>query len=168
MRADLRVWAKKALEKTKDNPGQATRWLASTSTKKENTKTRNLLLILGANDVIRRFFGEQRASAMSMAAGRVMANINSPDVSKRQAARMARTLFWDTYTLYGMQPISSATRPMLLKSANQREVQARGDLIYAKFERAVAAKLKTNRVIVSRSITPKQMDELAARFKIGN
>jgi len=168
MRADLRVWAKKALEKTNDDPSEATEWLAKNAARKENSKLRILILNFGANYVIRRFFGEQRESAMSMAAGRVMANINNPDVKKRQAARMARTLFWDTYTLYGMQPISTATRPMLLKSASQREVQARGDLIYAKFERAVAAKLKTNRVTVSRSITPKQMDELAAKFKVGN
>ena len=87
------------------------------------------------------FFTAQRASAMSMATGRVMATLGAPDVADRVAARVARQAFWDAYTLFGMTPIREATKEQLEASAAAREAQAKGELRLAKFERAVARHL---------------------------
>lgn len=137
MRADLRCWAKTALDKNHDQPDLATQWLV----KQRDTDLRQQLLQLGAQQVVRSFFGAQRASAMSMATGRVLATLDAPEVADRVAARVARQAFWDAYTLFGMTPIREATREQLEASASAREAQARGELRLAKFERAVAGRL---------------------------
>ena len=97
---------------------------------------------------------------MSMATGRVMATLDTPEVSERVAARVARQAFWDSYTLFGMSPIREATREQLEASASQREAQARGELRLAKFERAVAGRL-TGTQRVCDALTCKDVETLA-------
>jgi hypothetical protein len=137
MRNDLRTWAKTALDKNRDQPDLAAAWLATQG----DNDLRHQLLRLGAQQVVRSFFTAQRASAMSMATGRVMATLGAPDVADRVAARVARQAFWDAYTLFGMTPIREATKEQLEASAAARETQAKGELRLAKFERAVARRL---------------------------
>jgi hypothetical protein len=163
MRADLRVWAQRALKTSKDKPEKAIKYLVFAGDKDRQLK--QLLMLQGAKQVVRDYFGAQRVSAMSMAVGRVKANLNNPDVENRVASRLARQQFWDIYTLYGMTPIRDATRQMLVESAKKREVQARGDLRLARFERAVASRLPNNKVCVKDSISIVQLEKMASRFK---
>ena len=134
MRADLREWARTALDCNDDDPDAAAMWL----TKKADKNLRAHILRYGAQQIVRTFFTAQRVSAMSMATGRVMATLNDPGVEGRMASRMARQAFWDAYTLFGMTPIKDATKEELELSASKREGQARGELRLAKFERQVA------------------------------
>ena len=137
MRNDLRTWAKTALDNNRDQPDLASAWLVT----QRDKDLRQQLLRLGAQQVVRSFFSAQRISAFSMATGRVMATLDAPDVADRVAARVARQVFWDAYTLFGMTPIREATREQLQSSAEARETQAKGELRLAKFERAVADRL---------------------------
>ena len=105
----------------------------------------------------------QRESAMTMAAGRVAANMSDPIVAKRITARMARVAFWDSYTLFGMHPLKTATRPMLLRSAKSRETQAAGEIRLARFERAIAKKLPNDRKVVGRTLSALEVETIAAR-----
>ena len=134
MRGDLRVWAKAALDANQDDPDSAAVWLAS----RRDKNLREQIIRQGCRQVVMAFFAAQRASAMSMATGRVMATLNDPEFSDRMTSRMARQAFWDSYTLFGMTSIKDATREQLEQSASKRESQARGELRLAKFERQVA------------------------------
>tara|TARA_R110000868_G_scaffold26537_2_gene102049 strand:- start:1229 stop:1708 length:480 start_codon:yes stop_codon:yes gene_type:complete len=156
MRADLKAWAKEALERNNDDPDTAAMWLA-------NSKDKNLrlnILRFGSQQIVRSFFHAQRASAMSMATGRVMATLNDPGVEERMASRMARQAFWETYTLYGMTPIKDATREDLELSASKRETNAHGELRLAKFERKVAAQLSDEQC-VSDVLTSEAVEAIA-------
>lgn len=163
MRLDLRTWAKSALDHNQDQPDIAAAWLAS----RRDANLKDHLMRLGAQQVIRSFFTAQRASAMTMATGRVMATINDPDVADRVAARQARQAFWDAYTLFGMTPIREATREQLETSASQREGQARGELRLASFERDIAARLKAGRRVCD-VFTSEEVAEIAAKWKDRN
>ena len=160
MRADLRVWAKSALDNNQDQPDIAAAWLAN----RNDAGLRVHLLRMGAKQVIRSFFNAQRESAMTMATGRVMATINDPGVADRVAARQARQAFWDAYTLFGMTPIREATREQLETSASQREGQARGEMRHASFERDIAARLKDGRRVCD-MMTSEEVAEIAATWK---
>jgi hypothetical protein len=137
MRASLRDWAKQALDHNSDKPDLAAAWLAGQA----DEGLRDELRSLGARQIVRNFFSEQRTSAMSMATGRVMATMGDPEVAGRVSARMARLVFWDAYTLFGMTPIREATKDQLEDSAGARESQAKGELRLAAFERTVARRL---------------------------
>jgi hypothetical protein len=160
MRLDLRTWAKSALDHNQDQPDIAAAWLES----QKDAGLRSQLLRLGAQQVIRSFFNAQRASAMTMATGRVMATINDPDVADRVATRQARQAFWDAYTLFGMTPIREATKEQLETSASQREGQARGELRLASFERDIAARLKAGRRVCD-VFTSEEVAGIAATWK---
>jgi hypothetical protein len=160
MRRDLRTWAKSALDNNQDQPDIAAAWLAS----RRDANLKDHLMRLGAQQVIRSFFTAQRASAMTMATGRVMATINDPNVADRVAARQARQAFWDAYTLFGMTPIREATREQLETSASQREGQARGELRLASFERDIAVRLKAGRRVCD-VFTSEEVAEIAAKWK---
>jgi hypothetical protein len=163
MRSDLKSWAQKALKQSKDRPAAATTILVNAGNKDRDL--RDLLMLQGAKQVIRDYFGAQRISAMSMATGRVKANLNNPDVADRVVGRIARQQFWDVYTLYGMTPIREATREMLEESASNREAQAAGEIRLAKFERAVAARLPNAKAKVRDNISIAQLEKMASKFR---
>jgi hypothetical protein len=152
---------KDALDNSNDDPRHAVTWLVKKA--KSEPNLRAALIDLGAKQVVRDFFSMQRESAMTMAAGRVAANMDNPLVAKRIAARIARVAFWDSYTLFGMQPLKTATRPMLLRSATSRETQAAGEIRMAKFERAIAKKLPNDRKVVGNTLTALEVETIAAR-----
>lgn len=154
----LNAWVKTALEANKDRPDEAARWLADQSDK----ALINRLVILGAQQIVRTFYKNQRVSALTMATGRIAMNPNSAEGSERLAVRLARVAFWDAYTLFGMTPIREATRDDLIASAEARESQARGEMRSARFERAVADKLgETGRVC--ETMTTLDVEAVAAR-----
>tara|TARA_R110000787_G_scaffold43093_1_gene105707 strand:+ start:745 stop:1239 length:495 start_codon:yes stop_codon:yes gene_type:complete len=159
-KTNIRKIVIESLEKNGDNPKRATQWLVTKSKKSADLK--DSLLMNGANQLVRDYFGSQRINAMSMASARVLLGGDS----KRLSNRLARFKFWDSYTLFGMQPIKSATREMLLDSSNNRTTQARGEILLAKFEKAVSLKLKNNKVKVSQAITNEQLERIAVRFKV--
>ncbi len=165
MRTDLRNAMTKALKLSKDNPAMAIDYLIKMAAK--DHKMRGILIDLGAKQTVRDFYAAQRISAMSMASGRVKANINNPDVELRITGRMARLLFWESYTIYGMKPIGDATKEELIESAKNREAQASGELRMAKFERAVASKLRNGQT-VKKSITLDEVMKLAKRYGAKN
>lgn len=163
MRTDLRKSAIRSLEMSGDKPDGAVKILSGMARK--DVELRKVLVRLGASQTIRDYFGDQRRSAMTMAAGRVAANLDSPDVQKRIAGRMARVQFWDRYTIFGMTPIGDATKKMLLDSAANREAQANGELLLARFERAVAAKMDSNRATVRSCLSVGDLEKMAAKYK---
>ena len=158
----MKNYVKNALDKAKDNRQSAVRLLINKS--KIDHKFKDALLFLGAKQLVRDFYSQQRVSAMSMAAGRVMANLTNPDVQDRVASRLARVAFWDAYTLFGMTPIADANKNMLLESAKNREQQANSELRLAKFERAVADILKGNKT-VRECLSLAQLEKIAAKYR---
>ncbi|CAB4189785.1 hypothetical protein UFOVP1288_16 [uncultured Caudovirales phage] len=155
MRLDLRSWVKKALDSSQDRTDVAVEWLVA----RKDADLRDQLIKLGAQQVVRTYFAAQRASALSMAPGRVAATLDTPEVAERVATRQARQAFWDAYTLFGMTPLRTATKAQLEESAAQREGQARGELRLAKFERAIAARLRNNKC-VSDVFTSEELEAL--------
>lgn len=162
MRRDLREAAKDALTKGKDKPDLAVKLLKAKAT--SEPKLRDDLLLLGAQQVIRDFFSRERQSAMSMAVARAM----SPAAGDRIAARLRRHAFWESYTLYGMEPIKTATKSDLQDSAKARTTQANGDLVLAKFELTVARRLPTPTTRVDAVLTSEQIEKIAVRFRLGD
>lgn len=163
MRTDLRNGAIRALEMSGDKPDGAVKILCGMARK--DVELRKALVRLGASQVIRDYFGDQRRSAMTMAAGRVAANLGDPDIQKRIVGRIARAQFWDKYTIFGMTPIGDATKKMLLDSAANREAQANGELLLARFERAVASKMDSNRATVRSCLSIGDLEKMAAKYK---
>lgn len=163
MRIDLRKSAIKALEAAKDDPKKAVQKLKMMA--RSDAGLRGVLIHLGSTQTIRDYFGDQRRSAMTMAAGRVAANLGDPDVQKRIVGRIARAQFWDRYTIFGMTPIGDATKKMLLDSAANREAQANGELLLARFERAVASKMDSNRATVRSCLSIGDLEKMAAKYK---
>jgi hypothetical protein len=157
----INKYAKTALDVSNDKPKSAVNWLCKTSAR--NADLKDALVRYGAQQIIRTFFSQQRSAAMTMAAGRVAANMNNPKVQERVAARVARVLFWDAYTLFGMTPIKDANKEMLLKSAESREAQANTEMRLAKFERTVAKHL-TGTKTVKQCMTSKDLEAIASKF----
>lgn len=161
MRGDLREVVIAALTASRDNPEQALGRIIKTAiADKQMAKT---LIYLGAKQALRSYFSQQRESAISTAAGRIAANLENPDIELRVSSRLARTAFWEKYTLFGMRPIGDATKEMLIESAESREAQAAGEIRLAKFERAVAARL-TRGEIVRHAMSLAQIEKLAAKY----
>ena len=158
--ASLNKWAKDALTAQSDNPASAARWLVKQALRK--TSLRTDLLRLGADQLVRNYYRDQRAASFRIATGRV---VLGPDTAggDRVSSRIARRAFWDTYTLFGMTPIREATKIDLLASAKARATQASGELRHAAFERAVAVKLKNDRVKVSEAMTDIDLQKIAAK-----
>jgi len=157
----LRKAVIEVIAKAKDDPRKAEDLLIKTS----SAEIRKTLLVLGARQAVRDYFYDQRQSAMSMAAGRVQANLDNPKVAERLTQRIARHVFWDMYTLFGMSSLKTATRPDLIKSAEERETQAKGLLRFASFERAIAKKMPNDTVTVQRCLTIGEIEKIARRFK---
>jgi len=158
---NLRRATKAALAATQDDPKAAVAWLS------RQKPLHTILLKLGARQAVRDYFSDQRASAMARAVGRVAATANNPNAAKSVAARLARNAFWDSYTLFGMVSIKTATQEQLLASAGSREQHGRGELRLARFERAVAAQLKSPRSVVCRGMSLSTLERLAAKFGAG-
>ena len=162
MRADLKKAVELALKRNRDNPKRASAYLARTA----RGELRDRLIKLGSDQITRTHFGDLRSSAMTLAASKVRAGLDNRELSERATHRIARQAFWDMYTLYGMQSIASATRDDLIASAESREAQALTELRYAKFERAVAAKIKSPDAQVRNAMTLADVEKLAAKFKV--
>jgi hypothetical protein len=161
VRNDLKTWVAKSLRLSKDDPAEAVIWLEQSS----DADLQSILRRLGAQQAVRTFYSDQRASAMTMASGRVLASMGTDEMEERTSARIARRAFWESYTLYGHTPIKEATKADLLQSAGMREGQARTEMFLATFERAVAAKLKRDSACVTEVFTSETLEALAAKHK---
>jgi hypothetical protein len=157
----LNKWAKDALAARSDNPVRAAAWLVVQSMR--DRKLKDNLLRVGADQLVRNYFRDQRKSAFRMAVGRVAANLDNPATAERTSARIARQKFWDSYTLFGMTPIRDATRAALLESVAKRTEQAKGDLRCAAFEKAVSFTLKNDKIKVCEAMTDEELQKLAAK-----
>lgn len=102
---------------------------------------------------------------MSMAMGRIATNLDNPDIQERIASRMARRAFWDMYTLFGMQPLKTATKEEVVESATSHEADARGHLIAARFERAIAARLKRGQLVCD-GLSSVQVEKIAVKSRV--
>jgi len=166
MTTKIRDFALQALERAKDKPKRAVGILMAMARK--NPVLRERLLLLGADQLIRDNYRDARREAMTMARGRVFANIDNAEIGKRIAVRIARVAFWDSYTLFGQQPLRTATRKMLLESAVAREGQARGEMRNAAFERAVARRLANDSTTVEKSLDVDAVMKIASKYAGGN
>jgi hypothetical protein len=161
----LAKWIKTALERNDDNPKKAKVWVVKMASK--NIELRKNLLRLGADQLVRNYYKNARQSAMSMATGRVLQNIDNPTVQTRIAARIARRDFWDLYTLYGMESLKTATKEALIESAQGRQTQANGELRLARFELAIAKRLNPGQRVMD-AISVETVEKLAAKYGAAN
>jgi hypothetical protein len=165
MRTDLREKANAALAQAKDDKETAIDFLLDCAASDKSLM--NQLARLGAQQVIRTFYSDQRESAMSMAVGRTASNLGNAEAAQRTAARMARMEFWETYTLYGNAPLKTATKRDLIKSVENRETQIRTEQRYANFERHVSEHLSDMEDVVCEHLKEKDVIHLA-RKAMGN
>lgn len=159
MRSDLKECVIEALTHSGDDPGAAVDIIVEWSA--HDPSLRDRLLRLGAQQVVRTYYNDQRESAMTMAIGRVAASLDNPDVAQRVAARIARKAFWDKYTLYGHIPLKGATKAQLLESIGNRRAQITSEQRNLNFEQLIADRLPDDDARVSDHLTEAQVERLA-------
>lgn len=154
----LKAYALEALQASNNDDKKAKERLIKIAQK--DHELREALIRLGADQVIRDYFGSERRISINPREFRPITPQNA-EQEKRILQKEERRQFWDRYTLFGHQSLREAYRPDLKESAQKRIVQAEGSLSCAAFEKDMAGRMKNDRITVGRSFTNTKIIELA-------
>lgn len=108
------------------------------------------LLRLGADQMIRNYFTDQRHASEVASEPEKYATKETPETPEKQQRRekvAERRLFWDRYALYGHKPLKIAGKADLTESERARRVQAAGNIRCADFEAAVNTALPKGKLV---------------------